>query len=164
MSSSPPTPSPDAAGGLTYAEALKRVRPGVLCVLLVLAGVLLSFLVPAIALCGLLTRTGIVWAIVATTLATGASYLALSWHIEQQSAADPKVEQLRLAGLLVVTAAALLAQLALAPGAAGHGTLQLGPSLMVAAAAVIAGVRIMLARARRLTGPGAPSTQRLPGD
>ncbi len=146
----PGSPSPQTCPAAARRQALRSVGPRLQTVLYAVGGILASFVLPAVLLCGVLRQSGIVWAITATMLATGLVYLAAGRRIERAEPDSRRVDDLLLGGILLVAASLLMALLAVQPGPMRLRTLPFGPSLAVAGLAVAAGVAIMWARARRL--------------
>jgi len=142
--------SPDGAARAAYQQALLRARPRWQTLAFVLNGLVLSFAAPAIALCGSLSQSGIVWAIAGTTLATGLAYCGAGWLVECRSKDNRVVDDLLLGGILVIAAGLLWAEMAVQSGPVRARTLEFWPSLAIVLLAAFAGVGLMHRRAARL--------------
>lgn len=144
-----------SAAKLAYQRALRCVRPGPLCILLVLTGLLGGFLVPGIALCGWLRGWQIAWAIVATTIGTGLAYLAHAHRLEARDVVNPRVEQFLLSGVLLIAAGAMYATLVAKPGPMAGKSFDPWTLLAIALPTAAVGIVVMRRRARRLVAAAA---------
>lgn len=143
--------SSDAAALKAYRHALLAARPRWQTVLFLVAGLIGSFLLPAILLCGWLSQQHIVWAITATTLATGGGYLWAGWTAECRSSERQRiVDDLLLSGILLIAAALLMAQIAVQTGPMQQRTLGFWLSTTTVVIAAVAGAYLMRRRALRL--------------
>jgi hypothetical protein len=142
---------------LAYQRALLRTRPRWQALAFLLIGLLLSFFVPGIALCGRLPQSGIVWTITGATLATGLVYWGASSLLERKSTENRLVDDLQLSGTLMIVAGLLWTDVAAQSGPVRERTLQFWPSLTMVLLAVFAGVFLMHRRAVRLASLYAPS-------
>ncbi|HZA01670.1 MAG TPA: hypothetical protein VE665_05255 [Hyphomicrobiaceae bacterium] len=142
--------SPNEAARAAYQHALLRTRPRWQTLAFLLTGLFSSFFVPGIAFCGRLPQSGIVWAIVATTLATGLGYCGAGWLLERRSSDHRLVDDLQLSGTLVIAAGLLWADIAAQSGPVRARTLELWPSLAIVLMTALVGVFLMHRRAMRL--------------
>jgi peptidoglycan/LPS O-acetylase OafA/YrhL len=148
--SPPPSTSPNEAALAAYQQALLRTRPRWHTLAFVLIGLLLSFFVPGIALCGWLPQSGLVWGITGTTLATGLGYWGAAWLLGRRSRDNRLIDDLLLSGTLVIAAGLLWAEMAVQSGPVRGRTLEFWPSLAIVLLAAFAGVFLMHRRAARL--------------
>jgi peptidoglycan/LPS O-acetylase OafA/YrhL len=146
---SPPA-SPHEAALAAYQQALLRTRPRWHTLAFVLIGLVLSFAAPAIALCGSLSPSGIIWGIAGTTLATGLGYWGAAWLLGRRSRDNRLIDDLLLSGTLVIAAGLLWAELSVQPGPVRGRTLEFWPSLTIVLLAAFTGVALMHRRAARL--------------
>jgi drug/metabolite transporter (DMT)-like permease len=141
---------PDGATQAAYQQALLLARPRWQTLGFVLIGLVLSFAAPAIGLCGSLQQSGIVWAITGATLATGLAYCGAGWLVERRWREHRVVSDLLLAGVILMAAGLLWAELAVQTGPARERTLDVWPSLAIVLVAAFAGVVLMHRPAARL--------------
>jgi cation transport ATPase len=135
---------------MRYHRASLRVRPRWQTLLLALAGLLASFLLPPMLLCGHVSQTGILWAMVGTIFLTGVGYLWAGWRVQAQCFEHRRVDDLLLGGILLLAAACLLLQLAVQTGPMAARSLAFWPSAATVLVSVLAGTFLMHWRALRL--------------
>ena len=80
---------------------------------LALAAIVLAFVVPAIALCKVVSLASIVWAIAISTVAAGAGFYVASRLIETRSPQNERVDHYLQASILVVAAGLLWTHMAM---------------------------------------------------
>jgi hypothetical protein len=124
-----------------------------------LVGLFASFFVPGTALCGRLPQSGIVWVIMATTLATGLGYCGAGWLIERRSSDHRLIDDLQLSGTLMIAAGLLWADVAAQSGPVRGRTPELWASLSIIVLTALVGVFLMHRRAMRLASLRAPDPQ-----
>jgi hypothetical protein len=142
--------SSDTAALKAYRDALRTVRPRWQTLVFLFSGLIGSFLLPAILLCGWVSQQHIVWAITATALNTGVGYLWVSWTVECRTPERQRVDDLLLSGILLIAAALLMVQIAVQTGPMQQRTLGFWLSATTGIIAALAGAHLMHRRALRL--------------
>jgi hypothetical protein len=145
------------AARAAYQKALLRTLPRWQTLAVLLTGLLLSFFIPVMALCGTLPQAGLVWAIAGTTVTTGLGSCGAAWLLERKSRDSRIVDDLLFSGVLMIAAGLLWSEFAVQSGPVRGRTLEFWSSLAIIVMAAVAGAVLMHRRAARLASLSAPT-------
>lgn len=150
MSAEPHEVSTSQSDADPFRRALQQVQPRPHCLLFTLPVIAASFILPGIALCGVLSRQGIIWSIVLTLAVCAVALYIACRSLESRDVSSRRASDLLMSAVLTLAAALLLAALALEPGPWRDRTLPISTAAAIGLGVVTLGVALLLARARRI--------------
>ncbi|HVG51271.1 MAG TPA: hypothetical protein VM867_06530 [Xanthobacteraceae bacterium] len=115
-----------------------------------LATIVLAFVVPAIALCKVVSLASIVWAIAISTVVAGVGFYVASRLIETRSLRSERVDHYLQVSILVVAAGLLWTHMAIQAAPWRERSIEPGVALAIAVLCGVAGAMLLIRRARRL--------------
>lgn len=133
-----------------FRRAIQLVRPRPQCLFIAIPAIAAAFALPAVLLCGVLGRQGIVWSIVLALASCACLLYRAGLRHEDRDAESQRAGDYMMAAFLSTSAAIFLAALALESGPWHERTLSITTAAPIMLGLIVLGVAMLLSRAKRI--------------